>query len=251
VTLTVTAPLPTITAVQNAASGATGPVSPGEVIAIGGTALGPATAATLTLTSSGAVSTSIGGVTVTIGGTPAPLIYVSSGQINAIVPYEVSGLIAPTVVVNYLGQSSNGYGLQTAAAAPGIFTQNLSGSGPGAILNQNYTVNGPSQPASKGSIVQVFMTGEGITTPTHVTGKVTTLNTSGVGSLTPVPLLLVSATVGGQPALVTFAGEAPGLVAGVLQVNVQIPTTVSSGSIQIVISVGTNTTQSGVTVTVQ
>jgi uncharacterized protein (TIGR03437 family) len=214
--------------------------------------LGPATPATLTLTSSGNVSTSIGGVTVTIGGTLAPLVYVSSSQINAIVPYEVSGLIAPTIVVSYLGQSSNGYPLQTAVAAPAIYTQNQSGSGPGAILNQDYTLNGSSHPAAKGSIVQVFMTGEGTTSPTHVTGKVNNVTSA---SQLPVPLLPVSALVGGQPALVTFAAEAPGLVSGVMQVNIQIPATlVTNGqptAESIVISVGTSATPNGVTVTVQ
>ena len=92
------------------------------------------------------------------------------------------------------------------AAAPGIFTQNASGSGPGAILNQDYTVNGPSHPASRGSTIVVYMTGEGQTAPVGVTGKVTTVNTSGVGPLTPAPLLPVSALIGGLPALVQFAG---------------------------------------------
>jgi uncharacterized protein (TIGR03437 family) len=248
VTLTVTTPAPTITAVQNAASGGTGAVSPGEIITITGTALGPATPATLTV-SNGSVTTSIGGVTVTIGGTPAPLLYVSSGQINAIVPYEVSGLLAPSLVVTYQGQSSNGYALQTVAAAPAIFTQNNSGSGLGAILNQNYTVNGPSQPASRGSTVQVFMTGEGLTTPTHVTGKVNNVTNA---SQLPVPLLPVSATVGSVPAAVTFAAEAPDFVSGVMQVNVVIPTTVATGNLPIVITLGTSySTSNAVMVSVQ
>lgn len=248
VTLTVTAPLPTITAAVNAASYATGSVSPGEIISIGGTAIGPASPAFLTLDSNGNVSTSIGGVTVTIGGYAAPLVYASSGQINAIVPYQVAGQIAPSVVVKFLGQTSNGFGLTTTVAAPGIFTQNSQGTGPGAILNQNYSVNGPNSPAAKGSVVQVFMTGEGVTTPTAVTGKVNNVTNP---SQLPVPLLPVSAMVGGQPAQVVFAAEAPGTVSGVLQVNLVIPSNVPSGANSIVISIGTTPSQSGVTVTVQ
>ena len=248
VTLTVTAPLPTVTAVVNGASFATGPVSPGEVISIGGTAIGPASPAFLTLDANGNVATTIGGVTVTIGGFAAPLVYASSSQINAIVPYQVAGQIAPTVVVKYLGQTSNGYALQTTVAAPGIFTQSSQGTGPGAILNQNYTVNGPTTPAAKNSIVQVFMTGEGVTTPTAVTGKVNNVTSA---SQLPVPLLSVSASVGGVPAQVVFAAEAPNTVSGVLQVNLVIPSTVASGPNAIVINIGTAPSQNGVTVTVQ
>jgi uncharacterized protein (TIGR03437 family) len=251
ITLTVTAPLPTITAVVNAATFQSGPVSPGLIVTLGGTAMGPVTPATLTLDSAGKVSTTLAGVTVTFNGFPAPLTYVSATQINCVAPYEIAGIIAPFVQVRYLGQTSNAFALQRAATSPGIFTQNSGGTGPGDILNQNFTVNGPGNPAAKGSTVQVFMTGEGQTSPPGVTGKVTTVNTSGVGPVTPAPLLNVSALVGGQPALVTFAGEAPGLVSGVLQVNVVIPQTVASGSQSISISIGTTSSQPGVTVSVQ
>jgi uncharacterized protein (TIGR03437 family) len=248
VTLTVTAPLPNITAVVNGASFASGALSPGEVISIGGTSLGPASPAYLTLDSNGNVATTIGGVTVTIGGFAAPLIYVSSAQINAVVPYEVAGQISFPVIVKYLGQTSNGFTVQGTVAAPGIFTQSASGSGPGAILNQDYSVNGPSKPAARGSVVQVFMTGEGKTTPTAQTGKVNNVTNA---SQLPVPLLPVTASVGGQPAQVLFAAEAPGLVSGVMQVNLVIPQAASSGAQSIVINVGTTPSQTGVTVAVQ
>jgi uncharacterized protein (TIGR03437 family) len=252
VTLTVAAaPLPTITGVVNAASFATGAVSPGELISIVGTALGPANPAYLTLDANGNVATSIGGVTVMVGGRPAPLVYAGSSQINAIVPYEVIGLLAPTVLVNYLGQSSNGFTLQTAAAVPGIFTQTASGSGPGTIMNQDYTLNGPGHPAARGSTVTLYMTGEGQTAPGGVDGKVTVVNTSGAGPVTPAPLLTVTALIGGAPAVVEFAGEAPGLVSGVLQVNVQIPANAPAGDVPIVVSVGTSSSQAGVTVSVE
>jgi uncharacterized protein (TIGR03437 family) len=95
------------------------------------------------------------------------------------------------------------------------------------------------------------MTGEGQTQPTGVTGSVTAVNTSGSGPLTPQPLLLVAVTIGGQPATVSFYGEAPGLVAGVMQVNVIVPAAASSGTDSLVVSVGGNPSQSGVTVSVQ
>ncbi len=251
VRLTVTAPLPVISAVLNAGSFGSGPVSPGEIVSIFGTSLGPVAPATLTLTSAGMVSTSIGGVTVSFSGYLAPLIYVSSTQINAIVPYELASNKGPFVEVIFEGQKSNEPSLQLATSAPGIFTLNGSGSGPGAILNQNYSVNTQTNPAAAGSVVQIYMTGEGLTTPAQATGTVTTANLSGVGPVTPAPQLAVSALIGGQPAQVEFAGEAPLFVAGVLQVNAVIPATASSGANSITVQIGKVISQSGVTVWVK
>lgn len=263
ITLTVSAPLPTITAVQNAASGAGGPVSPGEIVSIFAPAanpIGPGTPVGLTLDANGNVSTTLGGVQVLFNGTPAPLTYVSSTQINAVVPYNVAGLSLPYVQVKYLNQSSNAFNLTATSTAPGIFTQNGSGTGPGAILNQDGSTNGSSgatKPAPKGSVVAVYMTGEGATSPTGITGKVNcpTGQACTVQQL-PVPLLPVSVTLidstgARYPANFIFAGEAPGFVSGLMQVNVVIPTTVPSGTLQMVIAVGNNTSQSGVTVAVQ
>jgi uncharacterized protein (TIGR03437 family) len=66
-----------------------------------------------------------------------------------------------------------------------------------------------------------------------------------------VPVLKVAVTIGGQPATVVFNGEAPGIVAGVLQLNVMIPPTVSSGANQVSVTIGSNTSQPNLTVAVQ
>ena len=124
--------------------------------------------------------------------------------------------------IEYAGQTSNVYPLTSAATAPGLFAQNSSGSGPGAILNQDNSLNGPGHPAAKGSIVQVFMTGEGQTNPPGVTGAITTA-TLPPPQVTPAPVQPIQVLINGQPALYTYAGEAPGMVAGVMQLNVQIP----------------------------
>jgi uncharacterized protein (TIGR03437 family) len=251
VTLSVTAPLPSISAVLNAGSFANGPVSPGEIVSIFGTSIGPVNPSTFTLNSSGKVSTSLGGVTVNFSGYPAPLTYVSSGQINCVVPYEIANNKGPYVEVVFAGQKSNEPSLQLATSAPGVFTQNGLGTGPGAILNQDYSLNTQADPAPVGSIIQLFMTGEGLTTPAQADGTLTPVNQSGVGPLTPTPQLAVSALVGGLPALVEFYGEAPGLVAGMLQVNVQIPASAVSGANTITIQVGKLLSQIGVTVWVR
>jgi uncharacterized protein (TIGR03437 family) len=242
---------PTIQGVTNAASYATGAVSPGELVTIFGTAIGPAGAASaITDPSTGKLATTIGGVQVLFNGTTAPMIYASSTQVSAVVPYEMASVASPGVWIKYAGQTSNAYQLTTTATVPGLFTQNASGSGPGAILNQDNSVNGPGNRAAKGSIVQVFMTGEGQTSPPSVTGAITAA-TLPPPQVTPAPLLAVGVTINGQPALYVYAGEAPGLVAGMMQLNVQIPASGASGDLPILVSVGGNTSQKGVTVSVQ
>ena len=247
----VSAPLPIIRSVVNAASYATGPVSPGEMVTVFGTALGPATAASATMDpATGKLATNIGGVQVLFDGTPAPMIYAASGQVSAVVPYEMAPTPNPSVWIQYLGQTSTAYQLTLAATAPGLFTRNSSGSGTGAILNQDNSPNGPAHPAAKGSIVQVFMTGEGQTSPPSVTGAITTA-TLPPPQVTPAPVLPVTLFINGQAVLYTYAGEAPGMVAGTMQLNVQIPSSAPSGNLSIAISIGGNTTQNGVTVSVQ
>jgi hypothetical protein len=148
VTLTVTAPFPSITSVQNAASLSYGPtqimppVSPGELVTLFGTGLGPTSPLQTAIDpTTGKVATTLGNVQVLFNGYPAPLTYVSATQINCVVPYEVAQLTGPYVEVKYSNQTSNTYNLTQAATAPGIFTTN-SGRGQGAILNGDSTYNG-------------------------------------------------------------------------------------------------------------
>ena len=254
VSLSVTAPRPTVTGVTNAGSYASGSISPGEIISLfapkdGSGPIGPATPAGLTLDSNGKVATTLGGTQVLINGTPCPITFASALQVNAVVPYELKGILNATVLVKFLGQTSNGVSVGVATTIPGLFTQNASGTGPGAIQNSNITTNSPGNPAARGDVVVVYLTGEGETSPSGVTGKVTTV--ASAPPLTPAPLLPVSVTIGGQPAQWTFAGEAPSLVSGVLQVNVVVPTNIAPGDQSIVVTVGGNQSQQGVTVSVK
>jgi uncharacterized protein (TIGR03437 family) len=246
-----TSQAPTIMSVVNAASYLGGPISPGEVVTIFGTGIGPGTAAYATTDpSTGRLATMIGGVQVMFSGIAAPMIYASNSQVSAVAPYEMASVANSPVSIEYAGETSNSDQLTLAAAAPGLFAQNSSGSGPGAILNQDNSLNGPSHAAAKGSIVQVYMTGEGLTSPPSATGTITTVNLP-PPQVTPAPVQPVQVWIGGQPALYTYAGEAPGMVAGVMQLNVQIPSNAPSGALSIQVSVGGNVSQSGITVAVQ
>ena len=96
----------------------------------------------------------------------------------------------------------------------------------------------------------MFLTGEGQTSPPSVTGKITTA-TLPPPQVTPAPLLAVGVLINGQPASWTYAGEAPNLAAGLMQLNVQIPLNAPSGPLSIVVSIGGNFSQTGVTVSVR
>jgi uncharacterized protein (TIGR03437 family) len=237
--------------VVNAASYISGPVSPGEMVTLFGSGIGPASAAyAIVDPSTGKLATTIGGVQVLFNGIPAPMIYAGSTQISAVVPYEMANVANPSVWIAYAGRASVAYPLSLGASAPALFAQNASGSGPGAILNQDNSLNGPGNPAAKGSIVQMFMTGEGQTYPQGVTGKITTVTLP--PQVTPAPVLPITVGIGVDTALLTYAGEAPGMVAGVMQLNAQIPQYAPSGALKITLWNGTNASpQSGITVSVQ
>jgi len=253
VTLTVSAappPTPVVQGITNAASYITGGVAPGEIVTIFGTSIGPATPANAQLTSTGTVATTIANTTVMFGNVAAPIINASATQTSVVVPYQVAGQPTVAVTVTYNGVTSAPVTFNVLAAQPGIFSLNQQGTGPGAILNQDgHTVNSASAPAPRGSVVAVYMTGEGLTSPAGVTGALTPSDGSGLKH----PVLNPTATVGGMPATIVYAGSAPGFVNGFTQVNVQIPANAPTGpNVPIVITFGsTASTQPGVTVAVQ
>jgi uncharacterized protein (TIGR03437 family) len=128
--------------------------------------------------------------------------------------------------------------------APGIFTLTETGKGAGAILNQDNSLNSPASPAALGSIIQIFGTGAGQMNPPSITGQ--------LAGFTPAqPLQPVSVTIGGVPAQIMYAGPAPTLVSGVVQVNAMVPNTAPAGpAIPIVLTVGNASSQPGVTVSI-
>jgi len=235
--------------VVNAGSFQSGGVAaPGEMISIFGTGIGPATG-TLWQFVNGVAQTTLAQTQVLFNGTPAPLIYVSARQINAIVPYEVAGQSVVYMQVSYQGNPTNSVALNVAATAPALFTADGSGSNGGAILNQDSTLNTASNPAAAGTILQIFATGEGVTDPPSLDGM---LNDQPYPSPTfPIPAAQVSVTIGGQPAPVKFAGTAPGGVAGFLQVNAEVPSGLAPGPQPIVLKIGNASSPAGVTVSVE
>lgn len=238
-------PQPMISAVTSAASYDASGISPGEIVAIFGQGLGPAALAPLQVNSNGTLSNSIGGVQVFFNGFASPMVYALAGQLSAIVPYEVAGQTSVNVVVVYQGNASAPFPVPVAVATTAIFTNDSSGKGQGAILNQDYSRNGPSNPAPRGQYVFIYGTGEGLTTPPGLDGRI---------SGTPLPSvnLNCSATIGGQAATLNYCGEAPGSTAGLVQVNALIPESVTPGStVPVTITIGGVVSQAAVTLAVK
>ena len=220
-----------IGSVSNSAAGFEEPVAPGEIVSIYGTGLGPATGTSFSVDpATGMVDTTLAGTRVLIGSVAAPILYTSTGQINAVAPYEIAGQSEVAVEVQYQGAQATRI-VQVANASPAAYTANSSGSGPVAALNQDGTINGPSNPAAKGSYVTIYFTGGGQTNPPGVTGSVT-------GSVLKWLTQSISVTVGNQPATVTFDGSAPTFVDGADQLNIQLSPNTPSGAQAVVITVG-------------
>jgi uncharacterized protein (TIGR03437 family) len=134
--------------------------------------------------------------------------------------------------------------IPVAAVAPAIFTQTGTGAGPGAALNEDLSLNTPSNPAAPNSVLMVYGTGFGLLQSPVSDGRIVT------GS---VPLVLpVSATIGGMAAEVLYAGAAPALIAGLTQVNIQVPQGLPSNPFSsIVLSIGGVSTPPGATVSIR
>jgi uncharacterized protein (TIGR03437 family) len=203
--------------VVNAACYAGNNVSAGEIVAIFGANFGTSD-----------------NTQVLFDGIAAKLIYVTPTQLGATVPYSIS-TATTSLVVQSQGQSSAPVQIPVVPATPAIFTADATGKGQGAILNQDSSVNSASNPALPGSVVVLYGTGGGALT----------------NDALPRLALPVSVTIGGAVAQVLYAGIAPGLVSGAIQVNVQVPSGVVSGSAPVLLQVGNAPSRSDVTLAVR
>ena len=232
---------PKIGGVVNAASFQT-PVSPGAFVSIFGQSLAPpAKAGALYGNGAPPVST-----IVTFNGVYSAQLFTDSGQINAIVPDEVAGQSNASVVVTHYGQSAP-FTVAVADTSPSIFTLDGTGSGQGAILNVDNTVNSVKRPAAPGSVIQMWAAGAGVWNPP--------VTVTGIYRRDPqqVPAAPVSLTIGGIPAQVQYAGVTPYFIfVGLLQVNAVVPAGLSPGPQPLVLTIGENSNaQQQVTVAVQ
>jgi uncharacterized protein (TIGR03437 family) len=237
------------TIVNSAVANGFGAIAAGELIAIKGTNLGPASPASgtqFTVNAQGTVNSTLAGVQVTFDNIPGTPTFVSATQINVIVPWEIAGRTTTNMVVSFNNTQSAPFQLQVTSVSPGIYTQNATGIGQAAAVNLSPTAaspyNGPLgtnypgtsiplAPAAQGSFLSLFLTGGGQTSPGSVTGSINPGNQLLYLKNWTEGSSVVTATVGGLPAHVSFAGAAPTLINGVVQINLQIPTGVSGNNL--------------------
>jgi uncharacterized protein (TIGR03437 family) len=186
--------------------------------------------------------TTVSDTRVLFNGVPGVVLYTRGDQVAAIVPFSIGARAEVGVQVQYMGQRSNVATLPLVSAVPGIFTLNASGTGPGAILNQDFSVNGSGNGAAPGSVIAIYATGGGQTVPASQDGALAT------GAARTV--LPVQAFIGGREAEVLYAGSAPQLVNGALQVNARIPATLPAGTHDVVLRIN-NVESRAVTVVVR
>jgi uncharacterized protein (TIGR03437 family) len=219
------------------------PIAPGSYVAIFGTALSgysdPATYTPLPLSVDGVnVSFDVPSANLSY---PGRIVYVSPGQINVQVPWELQGQTSAQVKV-IIDQFvfGNVVTVPVADASPAFFEN----SGIAAALDQNYAVVTTANPVKRGQLVQLYMNGLGPLNNQPASGDAASGTTLATTKNTP------KVTIGGQDAPVQFSGLAPGFP-GLYQVNVTVPAGISPGTVPISLSIGGVTTPKASTLPVQ
>jgi uncharacterized protein (TIGR03437 family) len=221
-------PLLTAAGVVGAADFIGGGVAPGEIVSIFGVDLGPLDGVVIGFDpQTGKLPTEAAGVRVLFGDVPAALFYVRADQLNVQVPFEVAGQERVTIRVEVDGAASARVSVPVLDTHPGLFQ---------AVRNQDSSVNSEANPELSERVVQLFATGQGLLNPAIGSGEVA----PGAEPF-PRPLEAVRVTIGGRPAVLLFAGLAPGFV-GLLQVNAQIDNAVPSGPAAVIIEIGEGVT---------
>lgn len=141
---------------------------------------------------------------------------VSANQVNAIVPYAVANRAATEVRVEVAGRLLPPSTFAVRQYSPALFTLNGSGVGPAAVLNQDGTVNSPSNPADRNSFVSLFVNGLALLRQSRVDGEIAT---TASGALPGA----IAVTIFNRPLQISYVGTSPGLVAALTQINVLIP----------------------------
>jgi uncharacterized protein (TIGR03437 family) len=209
-----------VSSLVNSASGLVGKVAPNDILSYYDPAL-----------TGGPVAATLNGEAVTV-------LYSGSGQINIVIPGDVIPGAAVTLQISRGAEVLLAAPFTVAAVDPALFTLNAQSAGQGAVLNLDYSVNGPAQPAKAGSYLLVYGTGF---------GAVTQPGADGLSRLASG----VTATVGGKAADVTYAGLVPGETPGLQQINVHLPADAPPGSaIALQLTIAGVATQTGVTVAI-
>jgi uncharacterized protein (TIGR03437 family) len=257
-------PPPTLSAggILNAASFAldSAPVAPGSIVSIFGSHF----ISELAVPPGDPLPTSLGGVSVTFNGTPAPLFFVAPAQINAQVPFEVTGSTATVQVTNPAG-TSNTETVNITPQSPAIFTVNQNGVGQAVVVFANSaTIVGPvktgsdQRPAKTGDTITIYANGLGAVNPPINDGWnscdksicAPDFSNLTLRSTTVRPVV----TIGGVPVpdtSILFSGFTP-LFAGLYQINLTIPGGITpSNQLPVVIQMGKTSSPQNVNIAMQ
>jgi uncharacterized protein (TIGR03437 family) len=208
-------------------------VAPNELLSLFGVGLGPANALGAQVVN-GALTTSLGGVQVLFNNVAAPLLYVGPNQINAIVPSGVFGHDTVSVQVVTPNGTLTGPTLSVVPSEPEVFQNGppMPDGGAAVALNQDGSLNSASNPAAGGSIVTIWATGGGL--DNEFPDEDGVIATDLYAPQLPVSVLRDTYENGIYYSLdVLYAGSAPGMVRGALQVNFRLPQILSGGDGQL------------------
>jgi uncharacterized protein (TIGR03437 family) len=216
--------------------------APGAIITIFGSKLAASTAQAGSLP----LPTSLGGASVSLAsnGEQLPLYYVSPGQINAQLPYDV-GTGPVSLLVTTAAGKSNTDTITVSTQAPKFFTLDASGTGSAVATTPTNTVLTSGSPAKPGDVVTLWLNSMGPVNGSPVAGQAAPGSAPGSQpfTLTTTPVV----TVNGTPGIVQFAGLSPGLV-GLYQINVEVPFVGLTGPLIVQVATGTTTAQTSITI---
>jgi uncharacterized protein (TIGR03437 family) len=232
------AALPNLIA-NSASYQASGLISPGSWVSIFGERMADGTGVASVVPFPNALN----GTQVSLGDIALPVLYVSTGQVNALIPYSLSASTNHPLLVQRNGTSSVPLDVTVADVLPAIYTANQSGRGQGAILIANTGLLAApagafpgSRPVLRGENLEIYASGLGPVLNTPADGAAAPA-TSPLATTVQTPTV----TIGGIPVTnILYSGLAPGLV-GLYQLNVQVPAGVAPGdAVEVVITVNGN-----------
>ena len=220
-------------------------VAPLEIVTLFGANVGPANLVLGQVDGSGKLGTTVGGTRVLFDGVAAPILYASATQTGVVVPAGAGQGGSTILTVERNGTLVGGsLSVGMVTSKPALFTANSSGVGQVAAFNQDGSLNSPSNPAEPGSVITLYGTGAGLMDRALVDGQIMDGNLAR-------PKGAVAVKFGKLAGKIYYAGTAPFLVNGALQVNVGIPAEALPGAIAVQISVGTWTSPPGTTVSIR
>jgi len=246
-------PKPVVQALQSAASFDSSRFAPGQMVVVWGMDLGPQDLVRLQdlppsqqLDSNGLVRDNMSGVRILFDGIPGRMVYVRQDTCAVVIPYFGATKAATHVQVEYQGVRSDPLEIPVSPTAPGLFTASMQGSDQGAIqVDANGTANSPEHPAHPGSTVVLWLTGEGVTDPPSVDGRL-------AGDILPKPVAGVYVEIGGLPAVIEYAGAAPTMMPGLMQINAQLdPGVLPGDNVPVRVRIGNNWSRDDVTLVVR